>query len=363
MLDNYMSYSSEEKLRIIEYSYKHGIDKTLEALELDSRKLSRRTLCRWRKIWKRSLEDGYGVGNLYDLSNRSKRPRKCRRSETCGIVLEFIQRTRLQYPTLGKDKLKILVDQFCEEKHLRTISSSTIGRVLSKFKTQRRIPNWTTGESKKVGLNGGTGKLVQIRVKKKNVKTRRKDYLPESSGDLVQIDCVTYLVKQVRRYLVCGVDLKSRFSLAIAYDKLNSDTAKDFFQRFQKVFPYTIKHVQTDNGQEFHKHFENHIKQSGITQFWNYPKSPKMNAYVERFNRTVQEEFANYKQWVLRDDLKQFNSELINWLIFYNFERPHLGLKKDTGQFISPMQYLKQHHPTMCHMWWTGTMTCEFFLY
>jgi len=34
----------------------------------------------------------------------------------------------------------------------------------------------------------------------------------------------------------------------------------------------------------------------------------------------------------------------MKWLIFYNFERPHLGLKKDAGQFISPMEYMKQYH-------------------
>ncbi len=79
-----------------------------------------------------------------------------------------------------------------------------------------------------------------------------------------------------------------------------------------------------------------------------------MNAYIERFNRTIQEEYANYHQWDLKDNLNKFNKELINWLIFYNFKRPHLGLKRDYGQFISPMQYMKQYHQ-MSHMRWTGT--------
>ena len=42
------------------------------------------------------------------------------------------------------------------------------------------------------------------------------------------------------------------------------------------------------------------------------------------------------------------------WLFFYNFNRPNLGLKRDTGQVITSMQYLKQYHQ-MCHMRWAGT--------
>jgi hypothetical protein len=50
MLTSSMSYTAEDKLKIIQYSLKHDIDSTLEALALDSnRKLSSRTLKRWRK--------------------------------------------------------------------------------------------------------------------------------------------------------------------------------------------------------------------------------------------------------------------------------------------------------------------------
>lgn len=365
-----MSYTPEDKHKIIQYSYEYGINKTLEALSLDSnKKLSKATLCRWRRQWKESEERNYGTGNVYDLKDKSKKPKNYRQSKTNGLILEYIQKTRLQYPNLGKDKLKVLVDKFVDNHNqklgrmeLKTISTSTIGRILTALKRQRIIPNWTTKESKKVGLNGATGKLVikTLQTKNKNkTKVRRKDYNPNNPGDLVQIDCITYMIKRVRRFLICGVDLKSRFSFSYSYTKLSSSTAKDFMVKFQKVFPYPIKHVQTDNGQEFHKHFQSYLKQQSIIQFWNYPRSPKMNAYVERFNRSIQEEFANYRQWDLKDDLNKFNEDLINWLMFYNFERPHLGLKKDYGQFITPMEYMKHYHE-MSHMRWTGTNRCKF---
>lgn len=159
MLTSYMSYTAEEKLKIIEYSCKYGIEQTLEALALDSsRRLSKATLCRWRKIWRKSCEVNYGVGNPYDLKDKSKKPLRLRESKVNTQILQFIQSVRLQYPTLGKDKLKVLVDQFCLENRIKTISTSTIGRIISTFKQHRIIPKWTTKESKKVGLHGGTGK-------------------------------------------------------------------------------------------------------------------------------------------------------------------------------------------------------------
>ena len=43
-----------------------------------------------------------------------------------------------------------------------------------------------------------------------------------------------------------------------------------------------MQRVQTDNGKEF----DRFLKKNGIIHFYNYPKSPRCNAYVERLNRT-----------------------------------------------------------------------------
>ena len=79
-----MSYTLEDKHKIIKYSYKYGIDKTLESInEFNSNlRLSRRTLIRWRKKWKESEEKNYGTGNIYDLKNNSKKPKNYRQSQT-----------------------------------------------------------------------------------------------------------------------------------------------------------------------------------------------------------------------------------------------------------------------------------------
>jgi transposase InsO family protein len=60
-----------------------------------------------------------------------------------------------------------------------------------------------------------------------------------------------------------------------------------------------------------------------------------MNAHVERFNRTIQEEFVDYHMQELIDP-EVFNKNLIDWLVWYNTERPHYAFKNKP----SPVQFI-----------------------
>ena len=52
-----------------------------------------------------------------------------------------------------------------------------------------------------------------------------------------------------------------------------------------------------------------------------------MNAKIERFNLTTQQEFYYNKRDLLFDDIKEFNKQLSKWILRYNTQRPHLSLK------------------------------------
>ncbi|BAF69598.1 hypothetical protein NIS_0484 [Nitratiruptor sp. SB155-2] len=116
----------------------------------------------------------------------------------------------------------------------------------------------------------------------------------------------------------------------------------------------SIKHkrklaILSDNGSEFKKEFDALLEQKGLTHYWTYPKSPKMNAHNERFNRTIQEQFIQYYEDVLFTDLQEFNKKLAKWLIDYNTKIPHHSLN-----LKSPVQFLPENHYE-CHMYWTYT--------
>ena len=110
-----------------------------------------------------------------------------------------------------------------------------------------------------------------------------------------------------------------------------------------------IRYVLTDNGSEFMKNFESELERHHITHWWTYPRSPKMNAHCERFNRTIQESFVDYHEDLLFTDLNGFNQKMADWLVFYNTERPHQALA-----LLSPVQSSMINQPE-CHMLWTYT--------
>ncbi len=133
-------------------------------------------------------------------------------------------------------------------------------------------------------------------------------------------------VNVIRRYIITAIDVYGRFAYAKAYKSPSSKNAKDFFQELEEVFPFPITHIQTDNGSEFEKQFREYLEKQGIVHFNTYPKSPKMNAHIERFNRTIQEEFVGYHKQTLLVSLKAFQEKLSEWLLWYNTERPHESL-------------------------------------
>ncbi|MCA9344001.1 integrase core domain-containing protein, partial [Candidatus Saccharibacteria bacterium] len=106
---------------------------------------------------------------------------------------------------------------------------------------------------------------------------------------------------------------------------------------------------------EFYKHFIRACDERNIEQLWNYPKRPKNNGMVERFNRSIQEEFIDWNLDNLAYDLEDFNNSLMDWCIWYNTKRPHYGLG-----LKSPMQYLLevlQLSQQESRMLWTDTTT------
>ena len=78
------------------------------------------------------------------------------------------------------------------------------------------------------------------------------------------------------------------------------------------------------------------------THWHTYPKTPKMNAHCERFNKILQDEFIDYCKY-----------ELSDYLFWYNAKRPHYSL----GQ-IPPIEYIKMNedkYGKKCKNRWTHT--------
>lgn len=109
-----------------------------------------------------------------------------------------------------------------------------------------------------------------------------------------------------------------------AYRRATSYTASHFLEYMERKYPFPIRAVQIDGGSEFKKHFEEACRERGIRVFIIPPRTPKMQAYVERVNRTHREEFYEVENIDLK--LEEYNQQMEQWDKTYNFIRPHQSL-------------------------------------
>lgn len=319
---------AKERCRILAFWEKHGTEATTEAF-----KVSKRTLFRWQQKLEGTL------GKLEGLNRGSTAPKKRNKRIVLIPLSDRIIKLRTLHSRMGKEKIHAIL-----KGEGYTGSISTIGRIIFNLKEKGLLPSL-----RKVSLSGKTGRLITPGMKHYRKKLRRpKGYR------VLEVDTVVRFVDGVKRYIVTGVDTEKRTAFAAAYTNHGSASASDFLTKCLAVLPDCPLAVQTDNGSEFALHFDRACEKLKLERFHTYPRSPKMNAHVERFNRTLDEEFLKRNRALMRDDIKGFNNTLIDWLLWYNGERPHhsLGLR---SPFQAMMDVLKAPE---CHMWWTNTSAC-----
>jgi transposase InsO family protein len=357
-----MSFNYEDRIRVLEHAKKHGVSKTLDAFAMYGKSINRCTISRWRKSLLAVGQSQGLVTEYMTLMPKSTKPNSYRQSQYASVLYEFIKVYRKKRYKVGKVKLATIIKSACTSLEyaqsiraeygktfmlygLKPISPSTVGRILKELKKKRSIPRSAKeyNAQKEVYLHGGTGQIKIRKVVDRNklygVKKNRKPkgYKPEVVGELIQLDAVTVqttipeiskltgqltgTLKRKNIYFICGIDLVSRLAFCHQYDHLNSNSTTDFIQKFEceltqltgqnitdqnqkENHKIKIKKVQTDNGQENHKHFISHLDKHGIEHFWNYPRSPKSNAYIEKFNHTIQAECIEWNLHYLRQVTK-----------------------------------------------------------
>ena len=316
---------AKQRLKILRFWKKYGLQAATDAYGA-----KRSTLYGWNKAYQESNQ------KIESLNPKSQAPHNKRKSIIDYRLTNEIKRLRLEVcPNMGKDKVKKDLDKFCQKNNLKTISASTIGRIIK----EKRIYH----HRQKVYHNGT---IKEIKRAKKLRKP--KGFVAEHKGDLIEIDTIVKFMYGMKRYVITAVDIKTRYTFAWAYRKHDSASAKDFFQKLKAVFPYKIKAVQTDNGSEFHKFFRDYLKEKKTIHYWNYPGQPYKNGHIEKYNRTIQEEFIDWNEMLLEYP-DEFNEKLIDWLLWYNTERYHWSL-----ELQSPVDYMINNN-LLSRMCWTNT--------
>ena len=157
----------------------------------------------------------------------------------------------------------------------------------------------------------------------------------KSPGYLVCVDTKHLLILGRKYYQFNAIDCYSKLAYSKVYNSITSTNAADFVNSLINFFPFLIESIQTDNGAEFLGEFDDHLIKIGLTHWFTYPRCPRINGCVERYNRTVQEEFIDQNLDSLLVDKADFNRKLADYIIWYNSKRVHKSLN-----LKSPLQYL-----------------------
>jgi transposase InsO family protein len=334
-----LGHDAHQRLAILQFWQRHGVAATTEAFQV-----SRRTLYLWRA---KLRAEG---GNAAALAPRSTAPQHRRQRTWPPSGVAEIRHLRTLHPNLAKEKLHPLLAAFAAHHQLPCPSPRTIGRLIADAPDKMRSrPRQLTGHGH---AKPPRGKRLR----------KPKHFHAQHPSHCVALDTIELRAQNDRRYVITFIDLHSHFAWAWATRSHASLAATQFLHLIQAVFPFAIEAVLTDNGCEFQRHFATELANRLFTHWHTYPKTPKMNAHCERFNRTVQEECIDYHHDLLfLDDLTDFNLQLLSYLSGYNLERPHFSLtatvpNRKTPRLLSPLQFLHQQPPPhQCNMYWPDT--------
>lgn len=97
----------------------------------------------------------------------------------------------------------------------------------------------------------------------------------------------------------------------------------------QAKWGFAISMVQSDNGPEYSRYFEQQMKRANIQTRHSRLHRPNDNAHIERFNRTIQTECIGH-YWRKSVPLSRQQAKLTSYLDFYNNHRVHLGIQLRT---------------------------------
>lgn len=150
--------------------------------------------------------------------------------------------------------------------------------------------------------------------------------MPETPGKLIEIDTILDGIPEERLCVYTLLDVCSRWAHALPSLRINTHKSLRFVEKARIVSPFEFSTIQSDHGSEFSKWFTKMLEARGLSHRHSRVRTPNDNAHLERFNRTIQEECL---QRIPRR-LSVWQKEIPQYLRYYNYERPHMGLAMKT---------------------------------
>jgi transposase InsO family protein len=175
-------------------------------------------------------------------------------------------------------------------------------------------------------------------IEQNNPCFRERHVESERPGQLLCQD--SFYVGQIKGvgkvYLQAVVDTYGSFAFGYLHTTKQPEHAALVIHN--EVLPFYAQHglcveaILTDNGKEFcgtdaHS-YEVYLALNDIQHRKTKVRRPRTNGFVERFNRTVLDEFFRQAfRTTLYESVEALQTGLDKWMFYYNYERPHQGYR------------------------------------
>jgi transposase InsO family protein len=265
--------------------------------------IARATAYKWWQRWRRE-----GDAGLWDRSSRPRgSPSRTRRSAERRI--EALRRTR----KLGPARIGPVLG----------LAPSTVYAVLVRLGLNRLA--WFDRPNGRVIRRIHTsrpGELVHVDVKKLGRIPAGGGWRAHGRGNVAH----NSKTRVGYAYVHSAVDACSRVAYSEILSDERGDTCAGFWRRANSWFAehgITVERILTDNAKNYvlSKTFRHAL--GGIEHSRIRPRRPQTNGKVERFNRTLLDEWAYVRTY--RSDQAR-DQALTRWLHLYNHHRSHTAL-------------------------------------
>ncbi|WP_344098248.1 IS481 family transposase, partial [Streptomyces stramineus] len=265
--------------------------------------VSHTTAARWASRYRQ-----HGEAGMWDRSSRPHRQPLRTPAETESYVVRLRREHRI-----GPVRLAARTG----------VAASTAHRILVRHGLPALVTlDRATGEPVRRYERARPGELVHIDVKKLG-------RIPDGGGHKV-LGRAAGRKNRTGTGLAClhtALDDHSRLAYTEDLPDEKAATCAAFLTRATAWFAargITVERVLTDNAWAYTKNtWRDTCRGLGITPRWTRPWRPQTNGKVERFHRTLLEEWA-YIQPYTSDAERQ--AAFPDWLDWYNYHRPHTGI-------------------------------------
>lgn len=287
--------------------------------------VSTTTVIRWSKRYQAIIDSGR-VPTVADMADRSSRPRRS--------------------PTQTRRPLERKIVHLRMKRHMGPVQiggrlgvpASTVHRVLVRYGVNRLDHmDRVTGQVIRYERDR-PGELVHMDVKKFACIPDGggwKIHGRQSTRTLQWRNSRTHAAEAAARgtgkagyaYVHSVIDDHSRMAFSEVHDDETTVTVIGFWTRAVEFFArhgITISHVLTDNGPAYRStKFADVTAAQGITRLRTRPYRPQTNGKVERYQRTMRDEWGYGKAYASESARR---NALTTWLHIYNHHRPHTAI-------------------------------------